>query len=41
MEAPKEELTRRTTFADRYEIIEELGVGLEKIPSCKLCEFTY
>jgi serine/threonine protein kinase/Flp pilus assembly protein TadD len=27
MEAPKEELTRGTTFADRYEIIEELGKG--------------
>jgi len=27
IEAPKEELTRGTTFADRYEIIEELGKG--------------
>ena len=27
MEAPKEELTRGTTFAGRYEIIEELGKG--------------
>ncbi len=27
MEASKEELTRGTTFADRYEIIEELGKG--------------
>ncbi len=27
MEAPKEELTRGTTLADRYEIIEELGRG--------------
>jgi serine/threonine protein kinase/Flp pilus assembly protein TadD len=27
MEAPKEELTRGTTFASRYEIIEELGKG--------------
>jgi serine/threonine protein kinase/Tfp pilus assembly protein PilF len=27
MEAPKVELTRGTTFADRYEIIEELGKG--------------
>jgi hypothetical protein len=27
IEAPKEELTRRSTFADRYEIIEELGRG--------------
>jgi serine/threonine protein kinase len=27
IEAPKEELARGTTFADRYEIIEELGKG--------------
>jgi serine/threonine protein kinase/Tfp pilus assembly protein PilF len=27
IESPKEELTRGTTFADRYEIIEELGKG--------------
>jgi len=27
IEAPKEELTRGTTFASRYEIIEELGKG--------------
>ncbi len=27
IETPKEELTRGTTFADRYEIIEELGKG--------------
>ncbi|MBM3285475.1 MAG: hypothetical protein FJY81_06340, partial [Candidatus Aminicenantes bacterium] len=27
IEAPKEELTRGTIFADRYEIIEELGKG--------------
>jgi len=27
IEAPKEELTRGTTFAERYEIIEELGKG--------------
>jgi serine/threonine protein kinase/Tfp pilus assembly protein PilF len=27
MEAPREELTRGTTFAERYEIIEELGKG--------------
>ena len=27
IEVPKEELTRGTTFADRYEIIEELGRG--------------
>jgi len=27
IEAPKEELTRGTTFAGRYEIIEELGKG--------------
>jgi hypothetical protein len=27
MEAPREELTRGTTFAARYEIIEELGRG--------------
>ena len=27
IETPKEELTRGTTFADRYEIIEELGRG--------------
>jgi tetratricopeptide (TPR) repeat protein/tRNA A-37 threonylcarbamoyl transferase component Bud32 len=27
METPAEELTRGTTFADRYEIIEELGTG--------------
>jgi len=27
LETPKEELTRGTTFADRYEIIEELGKG--------------
>ena len=27
LEAPKEELTRGTTFANRYEIIEELGKG--------------
>ena len=27
IEAPEEELTRGTTFADRYEIIEELGKG--------------
>ena len=27
METPKEELTRGTTFAGRYEIIEELGKG--------------
>jgi serine/threonine protein kinase len=27
IEAPKEELTRGTSFADRYEIIEELGKG--------------
>jgi len=27
IEAPKEELTRGTTFANRYEIIEELGKG--------------
>ncbi|MCK4830966.1 hypothetical protein KA005_85440 [bacterium] len=27
MEAPKEELTRGTTFAGRYKIIEELGKG--------------
>ncbi len=27
MEAPKEELTRGTTLANRYEIIEELGKG--------------
>jgi serine/threonine protein kinase/tetratricopeptide (TPR) repeat protein len=27
IEAPKEELTRGATFADRYEIIEELGKG--------------
>ncbi len=27
IEAPREELTRGTTFADRYEIIEELGKG--------------
>ncbi len=27
IEAPKEELSRGTTFAGRYEIIEELGKG--------------
>jgi len=27
IQAPKEELTRGTTFAERYEIIEELGKG--------------
>ena len=27
IEAPREELTRGTTFADRYEIIEEPGRG--------------
>ena len=27
IETPKEELTRGTTFAERYEIIEELGKG--------------
>ena len=27
IEAPKEELTRGTTLASRYEIIEELGKG--------------
>jgi len=27
LEAPKEELTRGTTFAGRYELIEELGKG--------------
>jgi len=27
LKAPKEELTRGTTFADRYEVIEELGKG--------------
>jgi len=27
LETPKEELTRGTTFAGRYEIIEELGQG--------------
>ncbi len=27
IEAPKEELTRGTTFAGRYDIIEELGKG--------------
>ena len=27
IEAPKEELTRGTTIADKYEIIEELGKG--------------
>ena len=27
LETPKEELTRGTTFAGRYEIIEELGKG--------------
>ena len=27
IEAPKEELTRGTSFAGRYEIIEELGKG--------------
>jgi serine/threonine protein kinase len=27
IEGPKEELTRGTTFAGRYEIIEELGKG--------------
>ena len=27
IEAPREELNRGTTFADRYEIIEELGKG--------------
>jgi serine/threonine-protein kinase len=27
METPREELTRGTTFASRYEIIEELGRG--------------
>jgi len=27
LETPTEELTRGTTFADRYEIIEELGKG--------------
>ena len=27
LETPKEELTRGTTFAGRYELIEELGKG--------------
>jgi len=27
LETPKEELTRRTTYAYRYEIIKELGKG--------------
>jgi len=27
LETPKEEFTRRTTFAERYEFIEELGIG--------------
>ena len=27
LETPREELTRGTTFANRYEIIEELGRG--------------
>jgi predicted amidophosphoribosyltransferase len=32
IEAPKEELTRGTTFAGRYEIIEELGRGRKLQP---------